>query len=531
MTNWKEELVKVKRSLIKIGDRFRKDYGDIAELAESIKKHGQIVPLIVDDEYNLIDGGRRSAALELLQAEEAEIIFRKDVDELTARELELETTLARKDLTDVEKADAIAEIHRLKVAKYGGVSTGKGSDGTGGWSHEDTAKSLSIGRATVSTYLKVAEAKAKSAAVAETLEREGITAAYKMMLYEAEQAAVKEMANAIQIETEALDDEGQPEFDQTAPERAKKILWKGDCLRLIKEIPDGSIDLIHTDSPYGIDIQKLHSKAGGFSADLYKEDSAANYVNLVTQLAPEYFRVLKPNGWLFWWLHFEAQDFCIKEFTKAGFSYQNPPFVWVKVGGRYPCYDPAHKFASGVDLALLFMKGQPVFLRQGRPNFSLCASLEDTEKVHSLERPPDLVKDIISTLAHPGHIVLDTFAGGGSTAKACIDLGIDSINMELEERYYNALFLQLVEKLGGPPAPVSTLHPILNEFPEIADLGYSVAQIRRLSKTSMARILKEKIPADQVFSILPDGDLITMEDHESLSDTDKDGDEDANSSQ
>jgi DNA modification methylase len=521
--------MKVKIESIVIGDRFRKELGDFSNLTESIKKtKGRFVTVWVDKEMNLIAGYRRLCACREAGIDEVEALVGEEADELLRRELELEENLARKDMTDVEKTDGIAEIHRLRVAKYGAPTTAKG-EGTSGWSVADTAKVISMSQSNVNLHLRVAEAKAKSPAVAEKLAKEGLVAAYKLALYEGEQEAMKMMVEAAVADTPTVE-EG---FDPTAVDRAREMLWKGDCLELIKRIPDGSIDMIHTDSPYGIDIQKLHSKAGSFSADLYSEDSSDYYSKLVTTLAPEYFRVLRANGWLFWWLHFDQFEFCKSVFAKAGFSYQGP-FIWAKIGGRYPCYDPGHKYASGIDSALLFMKGQPVFLKQGQPNFSLCRSLDDSEKVHSLERPPKLVGDILETFVHPGHTVLDTFAGGGSTAKAAIDLGIDSINMELEDRYYNALLLQLIEKLGGPKAPLANPEesdPLLEEFPILGELGYNAKQVRRMNEDVLAKIISERISAE-IVSICPDGTLRIVEPKaaESAIDWSASGEEEAASS-
>ena len=58
--------MKIKISHIKVGDRFRKDFGDLQGLADSIAELGQLHPIGVDSNYNLIFGERRIKACELL---------------------------------------------------------------------------------------------------------------------------------------------------------------------------------------------------------------------------------------------------------------------------------------------------------------------------------------------------------------------------------------------------------------------------------------------------------------------------------
>ena len=48
----------------------------------------------------------------------------------------------------------------------------------------------------------------------------------------------------------------------------KGELWQGDCLELMKNIPDGSVDLVLTDPPYGIDFQSNFSVLPNYSAKL-----------------------------------------------------------------------------------------------------------------------------------------------------------------------------------------------------------------------------------------------------------------------
>lgn len=64
-------------------------------------------------------------------------------------------------------------------------------------------------------------------------------------------------------------------------------LYNGDCLEIMKQMPDNSIDLIVTDPPYNIGIDKW--------------DKIDNYLDVFKKWINEFQRVLKPNGILYYW--------------------------------------------------------------------------------------------------------------------------------------------------------------------------------------------------------------------------------------
>lgn len=75
-------------------------------------------------------------------------------------------------------------------------------------------------------------------------------------------------------------------------------LYKGDCLEIMKDIPDDSIDIIITSPPYN--IGKMHSNRLQFGTydgnDMKEED----YQQWQLDILKEYFRILKDDGSLFY---------------------------------------------------------------------------------------------------------------------------------------------------------------------------------------------------------------------------------------
>src|SRR3990167_4474596 len=112
---WKQFAV----SEIKQKGNVRVDMGDLTELTASIKDRGVLQPLIVQEDGTLVDGHRRLAAAKAAGLKTVPVQIQEVRPEERA-ELQLETSLHRKDLTPLEEAQAYAEY--MKAAKCGAVT-------------------------------------------------------------------------------------------------------------------------------------------------------------------------------------------------------------------------------------------------------------------------------------------------------------------------------------------------------------------------------------------------------------------------
>ena len=98
---------------IKIRKRIRKDLGDINSLASSLKKYGQLSPIIVDQDYQLIAGHRRLEAAKQLGWRTVEIIVVDKNTDIEKLEIELEENIQRRNLSTEEISDGINTLHKL----------------------------------------------------------------------------------------------------------------------------------------------------------------------------------------------------------------------------------------------------------------------------------------------------------------------------------------------------------------------------------------------------------------------------------
>jgi ParB family chromosome partitioning protein len=98
--------------------RIRKDTGDIASLADSMKRYGQISPITVSKANILIAGGRRLEAAKLLGWRTINATVIDAPEKLAKLELEIEENIQRRDFTGEELAKATKELYKLKNPNF-----------------------------------------------------------------------------------------------------------------------------------------------------------------------------------------------------------------------------------------------------------------------------------------------------------------------------------------------------------------------------------------------------------------------------
>ncbi len=98
---------------IRVRKRVRADEGDISSLMTSLKKFGQLNPIIVDTRYELIAGARRLEAAKRLGWSTIKAIVVENPTDAEKLEIELEENVQRKDLTSGEISWGLKRLHKL----------------------------------------------------------------------------------------------------------------------------------------------------------------------------------------------------------------------------------------------------------------------------------------------------------------------------------------------------------------------------------------------------------------------------------
>jgi len=99
---------------IKVKRRIRKDMGDITALADSMKRYGQISPILLTKNNVLIAGGRRLEAARSLGWSTINAVIAEIPDELSQLEYELEENIQRRNFNQTETQEAAKRIYSLR---------------------------------------------------------------------------------------------------------------------------------------------------------------------------------------------------------------------------------------------------------------------------------------------------------------------------------------------------------------------------------------------------------------------------------
>ena len=190
----------------------------------------------------------------------------------------------------------------------------------------------------------------------------------------------------------------------------------GDALNLIKEIPDGGIDCIITDPPYGLDSVGIRN-----DADL----------SLFYSLLPELYRVLKKDSFF---LTFFSTKYLPLVFQNNPFSY-----FWQII-----LYCPHGAVSSPIGYTkfmscMVFKKGHPKVLCRNKDIFQDTPgrAIEPDEGYidHPAPKPKAFIEELLRMFTRENDIVLDPLAGAGATLVACKGAGRRYIGFEIEEKY------------------------------------------------------------------------------------------------
>ena len=200
-------------------------------------------------------------------------------------------------------------------------------------------------------------------------------------------------------------------------------LRHGDCLEIMKDIPDKSIDMILTDIPYG----EVNRDSNGLrNLDKGKADIFEIPMN---KLLDELYRV--SSGQIIIFCGKEQFSDIYSFFAKKKGTVR--PIVWNKTNPSP--MNGQHIYLSGVEFAVWFKpRGRKVFnafCKNTVFNFP-----NGSKKYHPTGKNLKLFTELIEDNSNENELILDPFMGGGTTGVACINTNRNFIGIELDENYF-----------------------------------------------------------------------------------------------
>lgn len=237
---------------------------------------------------------------------------------------------------------------------------------------------------------------------------------------------------------------------------SKYRIEQGDCIELMRDIPDRSVDMILCDPPYGTTASKW--------------DKVIDFKELWTQ----YERIIKDNGAI---VLFGSGQFAFK-LIESNVPLYKYKWIWVK-SNKSNFVNAKNRPMTAFEEILVFSKGNTAngskvkmkYYPQGlikkkkirrdtdknfgtvagkRPSHKAVIVSEYTnypfdvlnfdsvvKKQHTNQKPVELLEYLVKTYTNEGEYVLDNCMGSGSTGVACINTNRNFIGFELDENYFN----------------------------------------------------------------------------------------------
>lgn len=225
-------------------------------------------------------------------------------------------------------------------------------------------------------------------------------------------------------------------------------LFNGDCLEIMKQIPDKSVDMILCDLPYGV------------------TNNQWDIIIPFELLWAEYNRIIKDNGCI---ALFGNQPFT-SHLVLSNEKYFRYSLVWVKnkfsdflnakrkpmkvnediciFYKKQPTYNPQYTYAkpytrwntqNAVDKQTNYGKHKSNIAKSDGKRLPLTVlNFNRVERpMHPTQKPVDLLEWLIKTYTNENEIVLDNCMGSGSTGVACFNTNRKFIGIELDEKYFN----------------------------------------------------------------------------------------------
>ncbi|MFA6073156.1 MAG: site-specific DNA-methyltransferase [Candidatus Woesearchaeota archaeon] len=217
-----------------------------------------------------------------------------------------------------------------------------------------------------------------------------------------------------------------------------------DALEFLRQIPDGSVDLVVTDPPYNIS-QKNDLKINGriIKKNFGEWDFNFNPVPILAELR----RVLKSNGQIYVFCGTAQIPIYMREFIEKWF-FRNL-LVWYKTNPPPRLSKTNYLFANEYIIYAIKEKGKPSLStfnfssQTTMHNAFVSGALQGKERlkgtdgiaIHPTQKPLAILKKLISVSSNEGDVVLDPFMGIGSTAVACKELKRNFIGCEINREY------------------------------------------------------------------------------------------------
>lgn len=256
-------------------------------------------------------------------------------------------------------------------------------------------------------------------------------------------------------------------------------LWHGDCLELMKDIPDKSVDLVLCDLPYGTTACKWDTVIPFAPLwEAYNRICSGAVVLTASQPFTSALVMSNPHAFKYCWVwvknrpvgaqHSRNQpmkkheDICVFSGKPIGHAsllcekrrmLYNPQGVKQGITKTVQGGFASHPQFMGVRPNQI---GREYVAKTNVPN-SVLEFSKDENHIHPTQKPVALMEYLIKTYTNPGMMVLDNCMGSGSVGVACLNTGRQFIGIEKDPEYFpkakdriESRWREIQEQKGSP---------------------------------------------------------------------------------
>jgi len=223
-------------------------------------------------------------------------------------------------------------------------------------------------------------------------------------------------------------------------------IYQGDAIEEMQKLENQSVDAIVIDPPYFLPANHYQTR----------KLQIRNFVDLnflesyFKQVFSQFQRIIKPTG--VFYIFCDGQSYPMFWFYLFPFCKNVRPLVWDKktsING----YSWRHQH----ELIIFAEMPQAKPIPSGDGDILRFNAVKVDERKHPAEKPIELLKALISKSTKEGDLILDCFAGSGTTLVACKELNRNFIGIELAREYHQVAEERLTKLNNGndgiPPKP------------------------------------------------------------------------------
>ncbi|WP_050955524.1 DNA-methyltransferase [Helicobacter bizzozeronii] len=233
-------------------------------------------------------------------------------------------------------------------------------------------------------------------------------------------------------------------------------VFNADALEFMAKLPENSIDCVLIDPPYCSGGSKSLAERTKSTNDKYCGDNSKYYefvgdgkdqrvfIRWMGFIFAQIERILKPSGYFFSFIDWRMLPALSDAVQLADLAWRGV-IVWDKGRGARPF---PNGFKQQCEFIVWGTKGELPNTEEANYHYGyIQAFLHSNKKQHATQKPLEVLKHLLA-IVPKGGIVLDCFAGSGSTGVACAHLGLNFIGVEKSKQYVQIAQENLRRALG-----------------------------------------------------------------------------------